>query len=132
MIVVDTNIIACFYLPNEFTDRAEQLQIDEPVWAAPILWRSGMRNVLALYIRKNLLSLEHALEIQAEAESLMKENEFESNSQDVLRLVHDSSCSAYDCEFVALARTLGTKLATLDKRILENFPDTAISLPHKG
>jgi predicted nucleic acid-binding protein len=37
-----------------------------------------------------------------------------------------SACSAYDCEFVALARDLDVRLVTADRR-LRGLPDTAIS-----
>ena len=39
-----------------------------------------------------------------------------------------STCSAYDCEFVALARDLQIPLITVDRQILNDFPETAISL----
>lgn len=128
MIVVDTNIIAYLYLPTDFTGHAERLLECDPEWAVPLLWRSEFRNVLALYMRKALVSLGEAVRIQEEAESLLKENEYVSVSHDVLRLVSVSSCSAYDCEFVALAQSQGVKLVTMDHKILADFPETAISL----
>jgi len=128
MIVVDTNIIAYLYLPTDLTGHAERLLEYDSEWAAPSLWRSEFRNVLALYLRKGLISLEEACRIQEEAESLLKENEYVSVSHDVLRLVGVSSCSAYDCEFVALAQSQAVKLVTMDRKILGDFPDTAISL----
>lgn len=127
MIVVDTNIIAYFYLPSRLTQIVEGLLIAEPVWAVPTLWRSEFRNVLALYLRKRLISFERAIRIQSEAESMLQENEFESNSIDILELVNDSTCSAYDCEFVALAKNLNTKLVTADKKVISEFPDIAFS-----
>ena len=128
MIVVDTNIVAFLYLPTEFTEQAEQLLRNDPVWAAPILWRSEFRNVLALYLRRELVDFSKALQLQTEAESLLRENEYEVASIDILQLVQSSPCSAYDCEFVALAQKLGTKLVTEDKAILLAFPGTATSL----
>ena len=94
MIVIDTNIIAYLYLPTEYTKKAEDLLLEEPIWAAPVLWRSEFRNILALYIRKEILTFDQAVQIQTEAESLMEENEFQVNSLDVLNLVQASSCSA--------------------------------------
>jgi predicted nucleic acid-binding protein len=129
MIVVDTNILAYLYLPTELSAQAEQLLMKEPGWAAPVLWRSELRNVLALYLRKELLSLEQAFAIQTEAEALLAEAEYEVPSLDVLRLVERSACSAYDCEFVALAKRLGVKLVTADKKILKEFPTIAVTLP---
>lgn len=63
-----------------------------------------------------------------EAETLMSENEYEIDSFDVMKLVRESRCSAYDCEFVALATNLKTTLVTMDQSILREFPNTAVSL----
>ena len=41
MIVVDSNVIAYFYLPGEHTAKAEALLEQDADWAAPLLWRSG-------------------------------------------------------------------------------------------
>jgi len=128
MIVVDTNILAYLYLPAEFTAQAEDLLQRDPEWVVPSLWRSEFRNVLALYMRRNLLTLEQAVAIQNEAESLLHESEYLVNSLDVLQLVQQSKCSAYDCEFVALAQSLNVSLITMDKQILTDFPATAIPL----
>jgi len=57
------------------------------------------------------------------AEELMKENEFQVQSKDVIELAAESGCSAYDCEYVALARDSGVKLVTTDKELLKAFPD---------
>jgi predicted nucleic acid-binding protein len=57
----------------------------------------------------------------------MDANEFEVNSTQVMSLVSDSSCSAYDCEFVALADDLNLQLVTFDEKIIREFPDIAIS-----
>jgi predicted nucleic acid-binding protein len=84
--------------------------------------------VLALYIRKQLLSLAEAQQIIDEATNLMQSREHLANSSDVLRLVASSTCSAYDCEFVALATSLNVPLVTVDKQILEQFPQVALSL----
>ena len=128
MIVVDTNVIAYLYLPTTFTAQAEQLLAQEPVWAAPILWRSEFRNVLTLYLRKQLIPFDQAIQLQMEAESLMREHEYDITSFDVMTLVRESRCSAYDCEFVALAISLRTTLVTMDQSILREFPHTALSL----
>jgi len=93
-----------------------------------MLWKSEFRNVLALYLRKKIISLEKALQLQDTAESMMVNNEFDISSSRVLALVEKSSCSAYDCEFIALAHHLNTQLITQDKRILRSFPTTAISV----
>jgi len=128
MIVVDTNIIGYLYLSSDRSDQAEKALLIDAEWVAPILWRSEFRNVLTLYIRKNILMLEDAIRIMDEATLLMQGGEYESVSLQVLRLVGESTCSAYDCEFVALARDLNVRLLTVDKQIVKQFPNEAISL----
>ena len=128
MIVVDTNVLAYLYLPGDHTAAAEALLERDPNWAAPILWRSEFRNILAGYVRRKDIGFEHAMSLQLEAESLMSGGEHEVESRAVLELVRDSGCSAYDCEFIALAIKLDTKLLTTDKKLLRAFPNQALSL----
>lgn len=128
MIVVDTNVIAYLYLPTEHTALAEALLIQDPDWAAPLLWRSELRNVLALYLRQGLLDFEAGYAIQTEAESLLAGREYDVGSLEVLRLAASSGCAAYDCEFVALAEFLGVPLVTADREVLRKFRSTAVSL----
>ena len=128
MIVVDSNVLAYLYLPGEYTAAAEALLEQDSDWAAPILWRSEFRNILAGYLRRKAITFEQANSLQREAESLLEGAEFELESLAVLELVHDSDCCAYDCEFIALAMKLDTKLITMDKKLLRAFPKRTIAL----
>ncbi len=128
MIVVDSNVLAYLYLPSEYTADAEALLERDPEWAAPVLWRSEFRNILAGYMRRKTLSFDQACNMQNEAEDLLTGSEFEVDSQAVLELVRDSDCSAYDCEFIALATKLNTKLVTMDKKLLRAFRKRAVAL----
>ena len=58
MIVVDVNVLAYLLIPGKHTGSAERLLEADAHWAAPRLWRSELRNVLATYLRSNLLQLE--------------------------------------------------------------------------
>ena len=128
MIVVDTNVVAYLYLPGEFTRAAEALLERDPYWSSPPLWRSEFRSILAGYLRRGTISFDAARDLLSEAESLMAAGEHEVDSVRVLELVRDSDCSAYDCEFVALARAFGVPLVTMDARILRAFPNEAVAL----
>src|ERR1700683_4224469 len=129
MIVVDSNIVAYLYLPSAFTESAESLLGQDPDWAAPILWRSEFRNILTGYLRRKLTSFDHALKIQSEAESLLLGAAYEVESERALALARASTCSAYDCEFVALAIKLNSRLVTLDRALLRAFPNCTQPLP---
>lgn len=128
MIVVDTNIIAYLYISGKYSEEAAELLVRDQKWCSPRLWRSELRNVLCLYLRKELLSFEDSLLIMQQAEILLRNHEYEISSAKVLRLVESSNCSAYDCEFIALANDLDTQLVTSDKKILREFPDVAIKM----
>jgi predicted nucleic acid-binding protein len=125
VIVVDTNVVAYLFLNGEHSDLSERLLTADPDWAVPRLWRSEFRNVLALYLRKGILPLDEVLSTLDKAERLLANGEYEVPSALVMQLVIASECSAYDCEFVALAQYLGVPLATQDRLLLRSFPETA-------
>lgn len=128
MIVVDSNILAYLYIEGAHTGAAEALLGRDEDWAAPVLWRSELRNILTGYLRRGHLTFEEASSIQSEAEDLLSGAEYEVDSRSVLDLVQRSDCSAYDCEYVALAMSLGVSLVTRDAQVLGAFPGTAIPL----
>jgi predicted nucleic acid-binding protein len=128
VIVADTNLIAYLFIEGEFTKGAESIYQADSDWVAPYLWRSEFRNILALYLRKKILSLAESKAIVESAEELFSGNEFELNSDAILNLAANCPLSAYDCEYVLLAQKLGIKLVTNDKKILRNFPDITINL----
>jgi predicted nucleic acid-binding protein len=125
MIVVDTNIISYLYISGNYSQQSEDLLSLDSNWVAPILWRSEFRNVLALYLRKNLLSLDEILLLLQQAEKLLNDHEYEIPSVNIMQLVKNSQCSAYDCEFVALAQYLDVSFITADKKIIREFPNIA-------
>lgn len=126
MIVVDTNIIAGLFVQSDVDEIVNRVVLKDSDWVAPILWKSEFRSVLSLYFRKGFLDFTSISQIMDEAERLMKSSEFDVNSNHVLNLISTSECSAYDCEFVALASELGLRLVTFDKKILKEFPEIAV------
>lgn len=122
MIVVDTNVLAYLWIPGPLTDRCTSLLQRDPAWLAPPLWRSELRNVLANHLRAGLTTLEGALRAMEGAEDQMASTTVDVESEAVLRLAADSGCSAYDCEFVALAHEIGIPLVTADRKLRKSFP----------
>jgi predicted nucleic acid-binding protein len=72
------------------------------------------------------LTLSGAVERMKAAEALIGERTLDVRSEAVLRLANESECTAYDCEYVALAQRLGVPLITYDEPVLEAFPDIAL------
>jgi predicted nucleic acid-binding protein len=54
--------------------------------------------------------------------------EFAPDLRLVLNLVSQSACTAYDCEFLAVASEHGARLVSADPQLLSAFPAIAISL----
>jgi predicted nucleic acid-binding protein len=128
MIVVDTNVIGYLFLSSDQSLLAERALQKDIKWAAPVLWRSEFRNVLTFYMRKNIINLEQAQTIMNSALKLLKGQEYQVPSSEVLRLASESKCSAYDCEFIAVASDLRVPLVTVDKQLVREFPSVAVSL----
>lgn len=128
MIVVDTNIIGYLFLSSKHALSVEKALRKDSEWTAPILWRSEFRNVLALYLRKKVVTLQQAQQIMNGALELLRGREYDVSSYEVLRLASESQCSAYDCEFIAVANDLKVPLVTVDQQLLRRFPSVAVSL----
>ena len=127
MIVVDVNVIAYLLIVGEHTKTSEALYRADPEWAAPLLWRSEWRSILGGYLRRGQLTLSDAIERVETAQRLVRAREYGVDDALVLQLIMQSTCSAYDCEYVALAETLNVPLITNDLDVLDAFPKRAIS-----
>ncbi len=75
-----------------------------------------------------MVSLETAIAIQEEMDDFMRGREYDISSLEILSLADQSHCSAYDCEFVALAKSCQCPLVTMDGKLRSAFPDMAVSL----
>jgi predicted nucleic acid-binding protein len=128
VIVVDTNVIAGFWIRGSQSTHCDHVKAADPDWHSPFLWRSEFRNALAGYIRRGTLTIGRALDLIHEAEAMMRNRAHAVESARILSLISASTCSAYELEFVALAQTLGVTLVTNDAQVLREFPDVARSL----
>ena len=127
MIVADTSLISYLHFKTQYSEEANSVHMVDPVWACPILWRSEFLNVVNHHLRNNLISFEDGIRTVELAKKVIGECEFTVSPVDVLTLSTNTSCTTYDCEFVALAQDLGVKLVTYDKQVLSTFPGIAIS-----
>lgn len=128
MIVVDANVLAYLLIPGRYTESTENLLQMDPEWAAPRLWRSELRKLLATYVHLGKLELADAAALHRRAGEIVGPDQFEVETLDVLRLSRESGCSAYDCEYAALAEFLDVPLVTADSKLRKAFPDRARAL----
>lgn len=126
MIIVDANLVAYLLLKSEKAGLAEQIFAKDAEWYVPILWRSEVRNIIVNYIRHDLLTLSEAQDVMEKAHALFADREYFVTSEHVLELAASSRCTAYDCEYVALAQQFGIPLVTFDKAVVQNFPAVAM------
>lgn len=127
MIVADTNLIIYFFITGDQSEAASAVMAVDADWVVPPLWQSEFRNTLVQYMRHGIIHLNDAVEIMNAAEERLSIQEYGVSSAQVLRLAQASSCSAYDCEFVALAQQLDVPFITADRKILVAFPHIARS-----
>ena len=128
MIIADTSLIACLAIRNENAELAGAVCAADPVWAAPVLWRSEFRHALVKCIQRAGMSLDEAMRALQSAEEIMAGREYQVSSGRVLELAARSKCTGFDCEYIALAQDLDVPLVTADPQILKAFPKTAVSL----
>lgn len=125
MIVVDASVVAHLVFQGSQTDAVERLHVRDPEWAAPLLCRSEMRSVAMKHVRAGNVDMEAAVGSMRAAERVLARREFIVATERVLSLAERSDCSTYDCEYVALAMELAVPLFTLDRQVLEAFPQIA-------
>jgi predicted nucleic acid-binding protein len=127
MIVADTNLLIYLYVQGQRTEESEAVLRRDALWAVPLLWRSEFRNSLIGLVRAQALQLDDVLAMSEEAERWIAGQEYSVLSRQVIMLANQSGCSAYDCEFVTLARDLKVPLVTNDRQLLKAFPTIAVS-----
>jgi predicted nucleic acid-binding protein len=125
LIVVDTNVIAYRFVEGEHTAAALALVARDADWHSPWLWRSEFCNVLVGEMRAGRLVAAGAREAMRKAMQSMGASSHGVSPLDVLELAQAHRCTAYDLEFVALARQLEAPLFTLDRALLRAFPGLA-------
>ena len=126
MIVVDTNIIAYMAFSTPQSPKVTALYEMDSDWETVSFWKSEFLSVVSLYFRKRIVTYDEALIAIDYAEKLINVHEHRISPLAVMALIRDSNCSAYDCEFVALALELEAKLITYDREVLKEFPRIAL------
>jgi len=128
MIVVDANVVVFWLLESPLTAASQALFERDSDWVAPPLVLSEIRQALLGHVRQGTVGLGGALVALERAGLLFADRLASPPSSRVVELAAASGCSAYDCEYVALAEALGVPLASADRRLAAAFPDRVVPL----
>ena len=126
VIVIDTNVMV--YLVTGSTDhgdRAAALLRMESDWAAPSILLSELRNVLTGFVRRTWVELSDAKAMYDDALVILGDRIATVDGSEVLDVAASLGLSAYDTEFVVLARELECELVSADQGILAAASDVA-------
>ena len=128
MIVVDTNVMVRLVVGGADGTDAAVLFERETEWAAPSILMSELHNVLIGFVRRGALTSEQAKAMSDDAAVVLGGRIASVSGHQVIDVALECGLSAYDAEFVTLARVLGVPLATLDNAVLRGAADVAVSL----
>jgi predicted nucleic acid-binding protein len=127
MIVADANLLAYLVWLGDLTEPAAEVLAHDPMWQVPTLWISELRSVFGAHLRAGRCTLAEAAAALERAERVVAGRERTVDSRTVLDLAATSGCTTYDCEYVALALSLGVTLVTSDRQVLRAFPSVAVA-----
>ena len=125
MIVIDTNVMVHLVLGGqEGADSGLLLERDDQ-WTAPEIIMSELCNVLIGFVRRRTITPEQAKTMSGYAAEVLENRILSVHGSQVIDVALECGLTAYDAEFVSLARMLNVPLATLDSQILRGAPDVA-------
>jgi predicted nucleic acid-binding protein len=125
VIVADANTILYALTPGEHTEAARAALESADGVAVPALWRLEVANALAVITRRGLLTREQGSQAFTDALATFSSREHDVAPAAALSVALESNLSAYDAEYVALARELTCTLVTNDRRIIREASDVA-------
>ena len=117
MIVADASLLANYLNPAALNPEADAVYAKDVIWYATPLWRSELRNALLKYIRMGRLTKSLAESIIQDAAEVVGNREQSVSDAQVLEAAVTFKISAYDAEYVVLAKDLAIPLVTFDRRL---------------
>lgn len=127
MIVVDTNVLVYLMIQGDHTEEALKLFARDPDWHSESFILTEFTNVLATYLRSQLLHRVQAERLLREAQAQLTDLVNVPHLH-ALRVSDEFGISSYDARFVAAARDLNKKLITEDLKLRRAVPRLTISL----
>lgn len=128
MIVVDTNLVSYLLIEGEFTQNARDVYQHDPDWIVPGLWRAEFLSVLTTTITAGVITPAQGDLLWQRTLSLFGQKEHNPNGRDVLKVALQFQISAYDAQFIAVAKNSGVPLVTSDRQLIKACPPHAQSM----
>ncbi len=100
----------------------------DPEWAAPAILMSELCNVLLGSVRRGAIDSDEAKAMSDDAAMVLGDRVGSVASTEVIDTALECGLTAYDAEFVVLARMLGVPLVTWDNAILQGASDVAVTV----
>jgi len=131
-LVLDTSVVAKWFLPEPLSDRADRILEDVRLGrlrpAAPDLIVYEFANILWQRLKKGEISRRQSDVIMKDFERLpINLAPGDVLGSRALEMAVETGCTAYDGAFIALADSLGTRLVTADRRLTARLADTRFS-----
>lgn len=123
MIVADTNIITYLMIASNKTEQARLLKEKDQTWIVPTLWQHEFINVLSTHVRHGILTIPQAKTAWTYSNRILGQTTYEVDMENALQLAVEQNISAYDAQFVTLAKKLGCPLITEDKKLQNTFAE---------
>ena len=127
MIVADASLLAHLLIPSPESALAEDVYRKDSEWSAPVLWRSELRSVLLKHMRHSGMNIELAKAVVEKALLLIRDRETLPPNLAVLEAALFFNVSAYDAEYLVVARQLGVPLLTFARKLQQAAPGLAIA-----
>jgi predicted nucleic acid-binding protein len=128
MIVVDVNVVVYLLTETPQRELARRVRERDADWLVPPLWRHEMLSVLATLTREEVLDQASAIQVWRKAIALLGSREQQPEMEDALSLAIEHGISAYDAQYVVLAKTIGTRLVSEDRKLRRRLPDRVASM----
>lgn len=128
MQVIDCNVAVALYFDSVHSHAARQLLRRDPDWHSEPMLVIEFVNVMATLMRVRRAPWAVATAHLNAVKALMKHSLHTAADEDTLHAAHHFGISGYDARYIVVARALGTRLVTEDRRLRAAAPDLTCSL----
>ncbi len=128
MIVIDANILIYSLIECDYSPLIHKLREKDSDWRTTALCLHETLNVLAVYQRREVLTLAQCRKLLDHTERFIKVAQCEVKMDAALAVAAKYAITGYDAQYVALAQSLNAPLITEDRKLRKAVPGIAFSM----